>query len=46
VTVVGNDPMAPALLVAEGVRVECVRGGWVGRKAQGRGVEVRVTYYL
>jgi hypothetical protein len=46
VTAVGVDPMAPALLVAEGVRVECARGGWVGRKGKGRGTEVRVTYYL
>ena len=46
VTAVGNDPMAPALLVADGVRVECVRGGWVGNKAQARGVDVRVTFYL
>jgi hypothetical protein len=46
VAAVGNDPMAPALLVAEGVRVEFVRGGWAGKKAQSRGVDVRVTYYL
>jgi hypothetical protein len=43
---VAAHPDAPALLIAEGVRVECDRGGWVGGKAQARGVEVRVTYYL
>jgi hypothetical protein len=46
VTAMGTDPMAPALLIAEGVRIECTRGGWVGRKAQARGVEMRVTYFL
>jgi hypothetical protein len=44
VTAVAAHPDAPALLIAEGVRVECDRG-WVGRKARARGVEVRVTYY-
>jgi hypothetical protein len=38
--------MAPALLIAEGVRVECVRGGWVGKKAHASGVDVRVTFNL
>jgi hypothetical protein len=46
VTAVANDPMAPAPLLAEGVRVECVRGGWVGSGRKSRGVDVRVTYYL
>jgi hypothetical protein len=46
VAAVAADPSAPALLVAEGVRVECVRGGWVGMKSQARGIEVRVTCYL
>jgi hypothetical protein len=46
VTAVGANPDAPALLVAEGVRVEFERGGWVGQKARSRGVDVRVTYYL
>ena len=45
-TAVGADPDAPALLVAEGVRVACARGGWAGKKAQARRVDVRVTYYL
>jgi len=46
VAAVGIDPDAPALLIAEGVRVECVRGGWGGKTARVRGVEVKVTYYL
>jgi len=25
---------------------ECIRGGWVGKKAGTRGIDVRVTYYL
>ena len=45
-TAVAADPGAPALLVATSVRVECNRGGWVGRGATGRGVTVSVTYYL
>ena len=43
---VGADPMAPALLIAEGVRVQCERGGWAGQPTKAREVEVRVTYYL
>jgi hypothetical protein len=46
VAAVGADPMAPALLLAEGVRMECVRGDWVGKKVQARGVVFRVTYCL
>jgi hypothetical protein len=46
VTAVGNDPLAPALLVAEGVRVECGRGGWIGSGRKGRGVDVRVTFHF
>jgi hypothetical protein len=46
VTTVGDDLMAPALPTAEGVRVECVRGGWVGKNARPLGVEVQVTFYL
>ena len=42
---VGAHPDAPALLIAEDVRVECSRG-WVGSGTKARGVEVRVTYYL
>jgi hypothetical protein len=42
---VAADPLAPAMLVAEGVRAERARG-WAGRKARARGVEVRVTFYL
>ena len=44
-TAVGVHPDAPALLVAEGVRVECDRW-WAGRPAKARSVEARVTYYL
>ena len=40
------DPAGPALLVAADVRVECDRGGWVGRKTSARTVSVRMTYYL
>jgi hypothetical protein len=46
VAAVGADLMPPALLVAEGVRVKCVRGGWVGKKSKARGVDVRVTFFL
>jgi hypothetical protein len=46
VVAVAADPSAPALLIAEGVRVECVRGGWVGSGRKARGVDVRVTYFL
>jgi hypothetical protein len=42
---VGAHPDAPALLIAEGVRVECARG-WVGSRTKARRVEVRVTFYL
>ena len=46
VAAVGADPATPALLIAEGVRVECVRGGWAGQKTRSRGIELRVTNYL
>jgi hypothetical protein len=42
---VGAHPDAPALLIADGVRVECSRG-WVGSGTSARGVGVRVTFYL
>jgi hypothetical protein len=42
---VGAHPDAPALLIAEGVRVECSRG-WVGSRTKARGVQVRITFYL
>jgi hypothetical protein len=45
VTALGANPDAPALLVAEGVRVICERG-WVGSRTKARGVDVRATYYL
>ena len=39
VTAVGGHPDAPALLFATGVRVEC-------QPRRGKGVDVRVTYYI
>jgi hypothetical protein len=44
-TALAANPDAPALLVAEGVRVACERG-WVGSRAKARNVTVKVTYYL
>jgi hypothetical protein len=45
VACIGKEPDAPALLVAEGVRVVCERG-WVGSKTKSRSVTVKATYYL
>jgi hypothetical protein len=45
VAAVGAHPDAPALLIAEVVRVECSRR-WAGNGTKARGVEVRVTYFL
>jgi hypothetical protein len=45
VTAVGAHPDAPAMLIAEGVRVECAPGR-AGRPTKARGVEVRVTFFL
>jgi hypothetical protein len=45
VTALAVNPDAPALLVAEGVRVVCERG-WVGSRTKARNVTVKVTYFL
>jgi hypothetical protein len=45
VAAVAAHPDAPALLIADGVRVEC-DWGWVGSRTKARRVEVRVTFYL
>jgi hypothetical protein len=44
-TALAANPDAPALLVAEGVRVVCERG-WVGSRTKPKGVTVKVTYFL
>lgn len=44
-TALAANPDAPALLVAEGVRVVCERG-WVGSRTRPKGVAIKVTYFI